>query len=296
MALRGVVAVAALAAAGAGAVGVQVASGAPMAGLDAASSIAGRETPPSAGAPMAGWEPGDPMSGWEPGAPMSGWDGVGGVQEAGEARAGGRVLGVAVSADARETGAALVFMNHRLEVQPETDAIPFTLLLFAPTDVEEISARVDGETLAVRVADDGGPRLEGEVELPAALASSGRVTLDLDYRVAEAVRADGGGVRVVLPMLAVDWAPAEARPRMFQAEVTLPEGMAAREVFPVTPAGGSAPGVARTSLQVVPAVVRVRARPEGSLGFSLPGVLELLVLVAVIACGMAGLRYVRRVR
>ena len=72
--------------------------------------------------------------------------------------------------------------------------------------------------------------------------------------------------------------------------------MLAREIFPVTPAGGAAPGVARASLQVLPAVVQVRARPEGSLGLSLPGVLELLVLVAVIACGMAGLRFVRRAR
>ena len=213
-----------------------------------------------------------------------------------EVGAGGQVIGVAVSADARRSGAALVSMSYRLEVEAETDAVPFTLLLFAPAHVEEISAQVDGAVLPLRMTDAEVPRLVGEIDLPAGVASSGRVALDVGYRVTDAVLEEGAGVRVALPMLAVDWAPAEARPGVFQADVTLPEGMVAREVFPVTPTGGSVPGVARTSLQVVPAVVQVRARPEGSLGLSLPGVLELLVLVAVIVCGMAGLRFVRRAR
>ncbi len=230
------------------------------------------------------------------GGSMSGWDGVGGDQEAGAAGAGGQVIRVAVSADARETGAALVSMNYRLELARETSAVPFTLLLFAPANVEEIWAQVEGEVLPVRLTGTGAPRLVGEIALPAALASSGQVSLDVAYRVTDAVREDGAGVRVGLPMLAVDWAPAEATPGMFQADVTLPEGMVAREIFPVTPTGGTTPGVARASLQVLPAVVQVRARPEGSLGLSLPGVLELLVLVVVIACGMAGLRFVRRAR
>ena len=219
--------------------------------------------------------------------------GPAGAQEAG---AGGQVSRVEVSADARETGAALVSMSYRLELDPGTRAVPFTLLLFAPANVEEISAQVEGEVLPVRLTGTGAPRLEGEIELPAGVTSAGEVLLDVGYRVTDAVRGDGAGVRVGLPMLAVDWAPAEARPGMFQAEVTLPEGMVAREIFPVTPGGGAAPGVTRASLQVLPAVVQVRARPEGSLGLSLPGVLELLVLVVVIACGMAGLRFVRRAR
>lgn len=219
--------------------------------------------------------------------------GPAGAQAAG---AGGQVIRVAVSADARETGAALVSMNYRLELDPGTSAVPFTLLLFAPANVEEISAQVDGEALPVRMTGAGAPRLEGEIELPAGIASSGQVSLDVGYRVTDAVREEGAGVRVGLPMLAVDWAPAEATPGMFQAEVILPEGMEAREIFPVMSGGGAAPGVARASLQVLPAVVQVRARPEGSLGLSLPGVLELLVLVVVIACGMAGLRFVRRAR
>ena len=225
------------------------------------------------------------------------------AQEAGEAGAGGRVIEVTMSVYAREiglpfaeSGMAFVSMNYRLEVDPETNAVPFTLLLFAPAHVEEISAQVNEEVLPVRLTNAGAPRLEGEIELPAALASSGQVSLDVLYIVTDAVREEGAGVRVTLPMLAVDWAPAEARPGVFRAEVTLPEGMVAREIFPATPSGGTTPGVARASLQVVPAVVQVRARPEGSLGLSLPGVLELLVLVAVIVCGMAGLRFVRRAR
>ena len=230
------------------------------------------------------------------GGPMSGWDGGGGVQDAAGAEAGGQVVGVVVSADAREPGAALVSMNYQLEMGPETDAVPFAILLFAPATVGEITARAGERALAVRLPDTGAPRLEGEIELPAELARPGRMSLELDYRVDGAVRAEGAGVRVVLPMLAVDWAPAEARPGMFRAEVTLPDGMEAREIFPVTPSGAGVPGVASASLQVLPAVVRVRALPEGSVGLSLPGVLELLVLVVVVACGMAGLRYVRRVR
>ena len=217
-------------------------------------------------------------------------------QEGDEDGPAGRVVRVAVSADARETGAAFVSMNYQLQVGKETGTVPFTLLLFASATVADISAQAGGEVLELRLTDDSAPRLEGEIELPGALSGSEQVSLDLGYRVEDAVRADGEGVRVVLPMLAVDWAPAEALPGMFEAEVALPEGMAAREIFPVTPAGGATPGVARASLQVVPAVVQIRARPEGSFGLSLPGVLELLVLIVVIACGMAGLRYVRRMR
>ena len=258
------------------------------------------DSPPAAGGSMSGWDTRAGIAG--PAAPsaaggsMSVWDDVRGDQGAGEDAEGGQVIGVAVSAEARETGAALVSMNYRLEPDPGTSAVPFTLLLFAPANVEEISAQVDGEVLPVRLTGARAPRLEGEIELPAALASSGQVSLDVAYRVTDAVREEGAGVRVGLPMLAVDWAPAEARPGVFQAEVTLPEGMVAREIFPVTPSGGTTPGVARASLQVLPAVVQVRARPEGSLGLSLPGILELLVLITVIACGMAGLRFVRRAR
>ena len=230
------------------------------------------------------------------GGPMAGWDGRGGVQEAGGDTAGGQVVRVEVSADARAVGAALVSMRYQLQVEPEASAVPFTLLLFAPTTVTEVSARVGGEALAVRVPDAGGPRMEGEIELPAAVAASGRISLDVGYRVTDAVREEGAGVRVALPMLAVDWTPAEAIPGMFQAEVALPEAMEAREIFPVTPGGGVVPEVARASLQVLPAVVRVRALPVGSVGLSLPGVLELLVLIAVVACGMIGLRFVRRAR
>lgn len=223
---------------------------------------------------------------------------VAGAASAGPAagQEGGQVIRVQVSADARETGAALVSMNYRLELDPGTSAVPFTLLLFAPANVEEISAQVEGDVLPVRLTGAGAPRLEGEIELPAGVTSAGEVSLDVGYRVGDAVLEDGAGVRVGLPMLAVDWTPAEATPGMFQAEVMLPEGMVAREIFPVTPGGGTTPGVARASLQVLPAAVQVRARPEGSLGLSLPGVLELLVLVVVIACGMAGLRFVRRAR
>jgi len=258
------------------------------------------DSPLTAGGSMSGWDDAASIAGPAglsgAGGSMSGWDRVGGDQEAGAAGTGGQVIRVEVSADARETGAALVSMNYRLELDPETSAVPFTLLLFAPAHVGEISAQVEGDVLPVRLAGTGAPRLEGEIELPAGVTSTGEVSLDVAYRVTDAVRGDGAGVRVGLPMLAVDWAPAEARPGMFQAEVTLPEGMVAREIFPVTPSGGTTPGVAHASLQVLPAVVQVRARPEGSLGLSLPGVLELLVLVVVIACGMAGLRFVRKAR
>ena len=238
----------------------------------------------------------DPALGSVAGGPMGVWDGTGPAQEGEEAGQRGQVLRVSVSADARETGAAFVSMNYQLEVGDETGAVPFTLLLFAPATVGEISAQTGGEALEVRVTDAAGPRLEGEIELPVSLAGSEQLSLDLGYWVGDAVREDGAGVRVVLPMLAVDWVPAEALPGMFEAEVALPDGMEAREVFPVTPSGGATPGVARASLQVLPAVVQVRALPEGSFGLSLPGVLELLVLIVVIACGMAGLRYVRRLR
>ncbi len=262
----------------------------------------------SAGVPMAAWD----RAGCEPstgvaiherdgvgsahsaGASMPGRDAPGGVQETGVDDPGGRVVRVAVSARAPETGAVAVSMTYRLRVEPGTRVIPFTGLLFAPTTVDRISARVGGEALPVRPPPTGEPRMEGGIELPADLSAGGPVSLDLEYRVLNAVVAEGEGVRVTLPMLAVDWAPEEARPGVFQADVTLPEGMEAREIFPVTPTGGTAPGMARATLQVVPAVVRVRARPEGSLALSLPGALELLVLVVVIACGMAGLRRVRR--
>ncbi len=229
-------------------------------------------------------------------APTAGRGGDGRVQEAAGAGAGGRVVRVEVFADARTVGAARVSMRYRLEVDPQTDAVPFTLLLFAPTTVGEIVARAGGETLSVRAPGDGGPRLEGEIELPAAGRASGRVSLELDYRLENAVRASGAEVRIALPMLAVDWAPAEAAPGTFRAEVALPPGTEAREIFPTTPAGGAEPGIARASLQVLPAAVRVRALPAGRFGVPLPTALELLVLAAVIGCGMAGLRFVRRAR
>ena len=289
MALRGVVAAAAL---------TVLAAGGPMPGWGAASGIVGPLPLPGAGGSMFGWDAASGINGPAPlpgaGGSIFGWVGAGDIQEAAGDAAAGQVIRVDVSADARETGAADVSMSYRLEVEPGIRVVPFTLLLFAPASVAEVSAQVGGEALAVRMPGAGGPRLEGEIELPAALGASGQVSLDVGYRVEGAVREDGGGVRIVLPMLAVDWAPAEARPGMFQAEVTLPEGMEAREIFPVTVSGGATPGMARASLQVLPAVVQVRARPEGNLGLSLPGVLELLVLIAVIVCGMAGLRLVRR--
>ena len=278
-----VVLVAAMAAALAGAGGARAEWG--VGAVEASGGEDPAVAPASAGASMVGWD-------MLVGVP----EGHGAAQEDDEAREGGQVVRVAMTADARAPGAALVSMNYELEVAAGTGAVPFTLLLFAPATVGEITAQAGEEALALRMTDAAAPRLEGEIELPAALRSTGQLSLELGYRVGDAVREEGAGVRVVLPMLAVDWAPAEARPGMFQAEVMLPEGMEAREIFPVTPSGGATPGVARADLQVLPAVVQVRALPEGSVGLSLPGVLELLVLIAVVVCGTVGLRHVRRAR
>lgn len=208
----------------------------------------------------------------------------------------GRVVSATVTADAGSTGPASVSMTYELDIDSGIDRVPFTVLVFAPTRVDAITAVLAQESLQVSLTDTGPLRLAGEIHLPGPAPASELIAMRIGYRVDEAVRATEAEVRVVLPVVAVDWPPAEALPGVFTADITLPEGMTAREVFPTTAGSGAEDGVARASLQVVPAVVQVRARPEGNAAFSLPQALELLVLTIIVGLGVAGLRFLRAKR
>ena len=163
------------------------------------------------------------------------------------------------------------------------DAVPLSLLAFRGSIVDSIRVRVDaGAAQPLVLAAERGGRLRGSV--PLGDPAPQRVTLEIEY----AIRSTAGR-RVTLPVVAVMWPPAQARPGLFTGEVLLAGQQEAYNAFPATLRARGVQGDARTytfSLPVLPAVVSFDVAADAP-ALTFTRTLDLLVvLLTILFCAM----------
>jgi hypothetical protein len=139
-------------------------------------------------------------------------------------------------------------------------------------------APVFGARRAARVPVSGGP--------------DGSLRLELAYTVP--IPSGGPSLVAHLPVVTVDLAPERARAELFRAELRVPPSWTVTEGFPTTMRAGREAGTQAASLQVVPALVTVRASTGGGTRLGLVQLLDAIAVVALLAFGAAGWRALAR--
>ncbi len=155
--------------------------------------------------------------------------------------------------------------------------LPLAALRFGSSRIEGIAARWNDVLLEFSGLDTTGSRIAGNVQLPETRTPTDSVTIDVAYTVFASVN---GHARVQLPVLAVLWPPAEARPGTFVARLTVPDGYTAYDALP-SHLRTDATGSYATELSVLPAVVSFSITRGTAPRFSLRTVLNGSVLLAL---------------
>lgn len=173
-------------------------------------------------------------------------------------------------------------------VSPTPSApIRIEALDFTPAVVREV--RLAGAA-APLVLDPESGHLRA-TDIPAASPGDSIV---VTYTVDGAVEADGADVRLRLPVVVVHLPPHTADGPVFQATIDVPGDWAVTGGFP-TGLAQADNGSWMVDLAVVPSLVSLRARTDGAWRPGLPGVLDTLALVVLLAFGFVGARHLRGV-
>lgn len=169
------------------------------------------------------------------------------------------------------------------------------VLGFGPTSVETVRVeplRMEADAGAVRLIPESGSMRAGELRLPTVASGADAVAFSFVYRVAGAVERSGADVRVRVPVVVLDLPPEQGGSPVFHASVRLPEEWSVSGGFPT----GLAPtpeGPWEVNLRVVPALVSLRGRSDGTRRLGLPETLDALALIIILGFGLVGWRHLR---
>ncbi len=188
-----------------------------------------------------------------------------------------------------ESGPIPVRLRHRIRLDGATRDVPFSFLFFSGARVRTFQATVEGHPVEVILDSEFPPRLSGVLRLPLAGGITDSATVFVEYEVESARRRSGDRVRVTLPVLAVEWPPADPRPATFEALTRFPPEIVVRASFPTgfrseAAAGGGTQ--VRTELPVLPSVMTYDAGPAGGPGFI--GLVEWAILLLLGALALLG--------
>jgi hypothetical protein len=168
------------------------------------------------------------------------------------------------------------------------------------TDIEVLGP--GGRPLDLRTA--SGTRRTGTVDLASAAvdgtaagggaaggsAAGGTASLTFHYDVRGAVRLEGGAFLVRVPALSVSLPPAADAGDVFSATVRVPEGWTVSDGFPSGLRDDGLGGYA-TTLPVVPSMVSVRGRSDGTWRPSVNLLVEILAGAFLLGFALLGLRH-----
>lgn len=176
--------------------------------------------------------------------------------------------------------------------------VPLELLRFGGSRIVEATVRVGGDgTLRELELARARPRVLRDSVAVGPAARDSVVRLGLRYTVRSALENGGEDLRWRVPLLQAGGGAAEALPGTFSAEVILPAGVYPYESFPTGIRVSEGTGNSRTvhlSLQVVPAVVTLRARRGAAPLFPPLKLLDGGVVLLLLALGAVGWRYMAR--
>jgi hypothetical protein len=184
-----------------------------------------------------------------------------------------------------------VLLEYRLERAPGTAPEPVQLhvLRVGGTEIRDILVETPGapdESRALTLAEQDGVRESATIDL----ASLPGDAFLLSYRVSGAVDLQDGAGRVRLPLLVLDLPQVGTTRSTFQTAIEVPEEWRVAGTFP---AGlrATTPGLWSADLQVVPAFVSIRARPDGAWRPGLPWALDVATVLILMGVGFVGWRH-----
>ncbi len=125
--------------------------------------------------------------------------------------------------------------------------------------------------------------LTGSLPLPDNLATDSIVTLRLRYDVL--VDSNKSNPEFVIPILFVDLKPIEAPEDFFQATISIPPGQIISEAFPTVPLEFSSESEANRydfSMQVLPAMIKLRLVDSGNNDITLLGIIDISVATLIL--------------
>jgi hypothetical protein len=211
------------------------------------------------------------------------------VSPAMQAAQGSLVRGDASATVFGDGAPARVALRYVLRPGAGATEIPLTVLLFG-TALTDVQARVDGAAAALELRPvDSRVRLRGVLALPGG-SNADSVVIELLYGVTGAAAR---GDRIRLPILAVTWPPAGARPGTFRGRVEVSAGLIAYNAFPsvlrALPSSDSSPTYG-FDLPVVPAVLAFDLKSGDRPMITLATVLNAGVLLMLVVFGWTGWR------
>lgn len=191
-------------------------------------------------------------------------------------------------------GSVPVRLEFRVAPSPSTRVMPVTLLQMDPARVAPLRVSVDGRGVQVTMREERPRFFSGEIPLPGPAPARGPLQVVVQYDVIAGW--DEGG-RLVVPVVAPAWTPADPNPRSFIATVRIPAGMGVASTFPTSVLSsprGAEGGEVVIALQAVPSVLNLRTSLDGSPGLTLEGVLDRLVVAVLLVMLLLGIRFIRR--
>jgi hypothetical protein len=190
---------------------------------------------------------------------------------------------------------ARVRVDYRLQVPPGVTQVPITLLVPRPVGVTDIVARTPTRILEVDLPASETAQRQGVLRFPGE-PPTGALTLIVEYAVERSVRPAGAAVEALVPVLAVDWPPADPLPGTFTARLAVPNTVTLHESFPTTLAGPHSDGergLWDLELSVLPAYLTVRGRVGEAPLLSLSRAVDGGVLALLLILGLVGWRRLR---
>jgi hypothetical protein len=216
------------------------------------------------------------------------------------AAAQGVVRAARLTVDVAQSGVS-VQAEYELALEGDAGLAEVELLEHAgTTDIEVLGP--GGRPLDLRTA--SGTRRTGTLDLASAVAggavargaaaggaaADGAASLTFRYDVPGAVLLEGGAFLVRVPVLSVSLPPAPDAGDVFSATVRVPEGWKASEGFPSGLRDDGLGGYA-TTLPVVPSMVSVRGRSDGTWRPSVNLIVEILAGAFLAGFALLGWRH-----
>lgn len=200
---------------------------------------------------------------------------------------------------AADDGGAEVVVEYALGL-PSSAALRFELLAFGRATATKFWLGEERTGTPVALEGEGDAIRATELVLNLA-GPADSLVLVARYRVEEAVEREGEAVRVHVPVLTVAAPPdvpgasgSSGEGGIFQAELLIPEGWRVSEGFPsgLRPEGD---GRWSVDLAVVPSVVSLRGRSDGSWRPGLPLALDAAATAVLLLFGVLGWRQLQGV-
>jgi hypothetical protein len=205
--------------------------------------------------------------------------------------AGGTLIRAELQVDLSRPGAtAHVRIDYRLRVPPGTTRIPITALVSRPGTIADVSAHTPTRALTVELPESSTAQRSGFVHLPGD-RPDGVLTLVVEYEVARSITPARADVLYRVPLVAVDWPPADPLPGTFTGRAMVQPDIHVFESFPTTlagPLGWTGRSVWAVELSVLPAYLTFRGRLYGPPTFTVPRVVDTSILVLLLLLGLLG--------